>query len=124
MTSRRAAFTLLEILVAVTILSAGILGVLGAFSLSLRAGVRAARVEDAARIGERQVQLGIVGPAEALRAQRGAEGAFAWQLDFEQAQEGLMLASVTVTWSEQGRGQKFRFSRVFLPARAAQAEEN
>ena len=107
----------MEVLVAVTVLAAGILGVLEAFSLSLRAGVRSTRLQDAARIAEKQLQFAVVQPAEKLQADRGTEGPFTWRLGVSESQENLMRASVTVEWLERGEPQTFDLTRVFLPRR-------
>lgn len=121
--SKKTAFTLIEILVAVTIVGAGILGVVAAFSVSLQAGSESARIRDAVRIAERQMELKVAEPAERLGDDRGSEGAYTWNLNLSQASEGLVLARITVTWSQRGRPQSFRLSRVFRPRAAGQGEQ-
>ncbi len=56
-------FTLLEVLVAMTILSVGIVGVLGGFSLSISAGNRAMLLNEAVDIAQREFELLSTVPA-------------------------------------------------------------
>ncbi len=79
--------------------------------------LRTARLQDAARIAEKQLQFAVVQPAEKLGAARGTEGMFSWRLDCTESQENLMRASVTVEWLERGQPQTFDLTRVFLPRR-------
>lgn len=122
-TWNKTGFTLIEILVAVTILGAGILGVVAAFSMSLRVASASARMADAVRIAQREMELKVAQSAESLRDDRGAEGPYAWKFSVSRASEGLMRARVTVTWLDRGRPQSFKLSRVFLPRAIERNEE-
>ena len=108
-------FSLLEILVAVTILSVGILGVLAGFSVSTRAAARAYRNDQAAVIAQGKLDEVLVLPASELEPASGESGQFHWALEFEAKPLGLVRATVVVGWLEQGRPETYRLSQLFLP---------
>lgn len=112
---RDGAFTLIEVLVATTILAGGIIGVVGAFSLSDRAASRACRLRGAAEVAQRVLASAVAANAEKLQPASGSSGRFAWKLIYSDKPHDLMLASVSVTWLDRGRTETFELSRIFLP---------
>ena len=117
------AFTLIEVLIAVTILSGGILAVVGGFSVAVRAGVRAARMDGAVRIAQRELELMMLSGPEASPTSTGSEDRYAWQTSLSESREGLMMAAVVVKWSDRGEEQFYRLSRIFLPRRSPQQNQ-
>ncbi len=113
----RRGFTLIEVLVSVSILSFGIIGVLEAFSLSLRAGSRAAHLGEAVDVAQRELELTAVATASGgdLMPQTGKSGRYNWELKLREIQHGLTLATVEVKWLERGKHDTFKLSRVLLP---------
>ena len=109
----RQGFTLLEILVAMTVLSVGIVGVLGTFTLSLRTGLQASRIGQATEIAQRQMELASAGLDAALD-QTGSKGAYTWQMKQTDLPEGLKVVSVAVNWLERGRTQTFTLSQIVV----------
>lgn len=114
-------FTLLEVLVAMTILSVGIVGVLGGFSLSIRAGSRAMLLNEAVDIAQREFELLSTVPAADMLPSSGSSGRFSWQVVVSDRPGGLVLASIQVTWMRRGQSESYKLSQVFLPHRP---EEN
>ena len=115
--SRRAAtaFTLLEVLVASTLLATGIVGVLAVFLASVRAASAAEHLEDAVSLASIELELAVATPADRLQPLSGNSGRYAWAVAFTDKPEGLVLTTVRVTWSEGGRPQAFQLSQLFKP---------
>ena len=110
-------FTLIEVLVAMTILAVGVLGVLGAFHLSMQAASRAFRVDEAAGLAERELQRAIAVPKESLADKAGTEGRYTWTVTITDppASQRLKCVTVTVRWLERDQGQTFQLSQIFHP---------
>ena len=108
-------FTLTEALVSVTILAVGIIGVLGAFSLSLRAATTATRLEEAVDIAQRQLELASSSSRQNMQPGGGSSGRYSWRLKLTELPHGLALASIEVKWLERGQLQEFRLSQIFRP---------
>ena len=107
-------FTLLEILVAMMILSVGIVGALRVFTLSLRTGTQASRLGRATEIAQRELALISAAPGAAM-GQTGSEGAYTWQTKQVDLPEGLVGVSVAVKWSQRGKPQTFALSQIATP---------
>ncbi len=98
-----------------TILSAGVIGLLAGFSLSIRAGSRAMHLQEAVTIAENQLALSITQAADRLTPSAGSSGQYEWEVAFEDKEGALKEAAVVVAWLERGQEQTFRLSRIFLP---------
>jgi type II secretion system protein I len=109
-----AGFTLIEVLVAMTILAAGILGVMGAFSLCIQANSHACRLKDAAMLARNELELAIVSKTENLETRTGTQGQYTWTVSFQEKEDNLLLASAVVNWSERGQKQTFTLSKIVL----------
>ncbi|HET6429934.1 MAG TPA: type II secretion system protein [Phycisphaerae bacterium] len=107
-------FTLIEVLVALTIFSVGILAVLSAFSRSFQAGSEAARLEGAADLAEQKLHLAGIAGGEA--SPRGESGRYRWEAKLRSKPLGLTCAVVEVTWLEQGVTQRFRMEKLLPPS--------
>jgi prepilin-type N-terminal cleavage/methylation domain-containing protein len=118
---KQSGFTLLEILVAMTILSVGIVGTMHAFSLSMRAGTEASRLARASEIARRELVLAAAAPSGGIDND-GAEDAYTWRIREMDQADGLLVVSVTVNWLDRGRPQSFALSQVVF-SRAPQDTE-
>lgn len=110
-------FTLIEVLVAMTMLAVGILGVMGAFTLAMQTASRSGRLGEVAAVAEQQLELAVTTRPGEAEPKTGSAGPYAWTVTFSDRPHALMLASVTVSWSDHGQPQTFQLSRVFLPRR-------
>ena len=110
-----AGFSLVEVLVAMTILAGGIVAVLSAFSLSMRTANDATRLEGAAALAEWQLETAIQLPAERLLGSSGSSSTYQWKVSFSPKPQNLVVARAVVEWFEQGRRRQFRLARVFWP---------
>ena len=113
-------FTLVEVLVAITILAVGIVGVLAAFSQSMQVGSRAMRRDEAGAIAQRQLELATVQSVDSLHSRSGSSGPYTWTMTFQEKPHGLVRASVSVKWQERGQQQQFVLSQIYLPRGAGQ----
>ncbi|MFA6133454.1 MAG: prepilin-type N-terminal cleavage/methylation domain-containing protein [Phycisphaerae bacterium] len=111
-----AGFTLIEVLVAMTVLSGGILGVLSAFSLASRSGRSGANLRQAVAIAQRELELIVNAPAGAALPQRQTAGRYEWQPLVEDLTPRLKRATIKVNWSEGGAAREYRLSQVFRSA--------
>jgi len=103
------------------ILAVGIVGALGVFTLSLRVGTQASRLDRAAEIAQRALALASSEPGLAA-GQTGTEGAYTWQTNQADLPEGLIAVSVAVKWSQRGKPQTFTLSEIIRPDGQADAE--
>jgi type II secretory pathway pseudopilin PulG len=115
----RAAFTLLEVLVATLILAGGIVGVLATFSLGVRAASRAEQLERAVQVATNEMESAVSAPAGATQPRTGSVGRYTWEVDYAEKPHRLVLATVRVTWSEDGKPQTFHLSQLFTPPEAS-----
>lgn len=106
---------MIEVLVALTILAVGILGVMAAFSLGTRTSSHNVRLAEAVAIAQRELELAVIVPTDSLTSSKGASEPYTWTVNYAQKMHGLVFASVAVCWTERGQGQVFRLSRIFLP---------
>ena len=110
-----AAFSLMEVIVALTILSAGIVGVVSTFALCGRAAGRNFRLADAVALAERQIELAAATPRDRLAASRGKEDRYTWRLTVDEMAHGLVRASVAVEWLDRGKTRTWRLSQILVP---------
>ncbi len=112
----------MEVVVAVTILSVGIAGVMGVFSVCVRAETRAARLDAAVAIAREKLELTTATNIENLASDKGVVDSFSWSVGLAELQLGLMRASVEVRWTDMGRPRTFAMSQVFLPRQPEQGD--
>jgi prepilin-type N-terminal cleavage/methylation domain-containing protein len=115
-------FTLLEVLVAMTVLSVGIVGVLAAMSLSVRASGQAWRVDEVSRLAQNQLALAANLSVDQLEPSNGVLERYKWLVSYAEKPHGLVVACVTVEWMEEGQARTYRLCQVFRP-RAAEGSK-
>lgn len=113
---RTTAFSLVEILVALTILSVGIVGILGVFSLGIRAAGKSDRSMQALELAESKLELAASAATWAVRNETQSQDGLEWTMVTQDAPKGLQVTSIEVSWTERGKSQLIRLSRLYLPA--------
>jgi len=109
-------FSLLELIIAIGVLSIGLVGVLQIFPVGLRASYRAGMVTKAAFLGQNKLEeVKMIGfdaitelpPKIALS---GTEGDFEWEIFIDEAElkgiesaDNIRKVTVTVAWVERNR---------------------
>ena len=109
-------FSLLELIIAIGVLSIGLVGVLQIFPVGLRASYRAGMVTKAAFLGQNKLEEVKMAGFDAITelppkmALSGTEGDFEWEIFIDEAElEGIESAgdirkvTVTVAWVERNR---------------------
>ena len=109
------AFTIIEALVATTIVSAGLISVAAAFSLCHSAAIRSDRLRRAATLAERRMELATAVSSGDAGSGSGSSDGLVWKVAYQTKSKNLMLASVSVEWSDHGQPKTFVLSRVFRP---------
>ncbi len=112
---RTSGLTLLEVIVATTIFSVAVLGVLGGISLCSQRAYRMQRLDRAAEIAACELELATTLPASKLQAYKGADDRHRWEVDYRSRPHDLMLATVKVSWVDRGREESFQLAQVFMP---------
>lgn len=113
-------FTLVEVLVAMVVLSVGILGLLGALFLSSNVSSRSERLDGAVNLANLKLLQAICISSDKLQPEQGKEDRYSYTLSMENRPGGLMAAKMTVQWLEGGSTQEYTLSRIFSPASARQ----
>lgn len=107
--------TLLETLVAMTILASAIVGMTYALSQGSRAANHGILQERALELATNQLNTAVARGEDSPIDSAGESGRFQWQLAYEEKEHGLVLAIVTINWLEQGRDQSLSLSELYLP---------
>lgn len=110
-------FTLLEVLVSLTILGVGIMGVAAAVSVGAQRGSSGLRLGEAVATAQRELTLAITKPAGHFERTTGASGPLTWTVSYANKNHGLVAAAVEVQWREQGEARRYRLAQVFAPRR-------
>jgi len=118
------AFTLIEVLVALSIFSVGVLGVLGAILLSTSVASRAQRLDGAVVLANAKLEQVICVPVDKLEAKQGQENQYTYAISMENRPGGLMAARIVVRWPERGDVQEYSISKVFQPAPVQEEEDH
>ena len=111
----RQAFTLVEVLVAMTIFAVGIVATVSGFSQSLKAGSAAGKLDRASALAQRELTKAITDYSGSGQAGAGTYEQFTWRLSVADRQQGLVMASIEVKWRQQGAERTFILSQVFIP---------
>jgi len=108
--------SLVEVLVALTVFSVGILGLLGTIVLSSNVSSRSERLDGAVALANAKLAQATCVTADQLEAQQGQDDRYSYVLSFEDRPGGLLAARMTVQWLERGGVREYTISKVFLPA--------
>jgi Tfp pilus assembly protein PilV len=112
-----------EVLVALTVFSVGILGLLGAILLSSNVSSRSERLDGAAALANTKLAQATCVRADQVEAQQGQDDRYSYVLSFENRPGGLLAARMTVQWLESGSVHEYTISKVFLPAQGQQGAD-
>ncbi|MAE63534.1 MAG: hypothetical protein CMJ18_04620 [Phycisphaeraceae bacterium] len=113
----RRAFSLVEVIVAMTIFAVGFAGVITAVSMSVRRAGDTYRSDRAVEIARRVMTVVTATPAEQRAAHGGEEDRYRWSVDLDRRPHDLVAATVTVRWAERNDMRTFRLHEIFLPRR-------
>jgi len=104
-------FTLVEALVAMAVLGAGVVGVLEMFSLAGSAAGENQRLARAVEIAQRELSLAV---ASRYAPVEGAEKLHRWRVERQDRPMGLERVAVTVTWMVRGAEQSYVLEQLWL----------
>lgn len=108
-------FTLLEVLVAMAIMATSVLVVSAALAASLGAGNQGDRLRLACEIAQQQLVLAVNALPDQRDAAAGSSGQLNWQRTYRAMPHNLMVAEVTVNWSDRGQPRSYQLAEVFIP---------
>ncbi len=115
----RTGFTLIEVLVALTVFAVGVLGASAAFSVSMRAATSAGRLDQAVSLAREQLALAVAVSQDHLDPREATTDLFRWRVNYEAKPEGLVAATVVVEWLDAGVPREYVLAELFTPAEAA-----
>lgn len=115
--------TLVEVLVAMVVMSFGVLGVLGAILLSSNVSMRSRHLDRAVTLANTKLEQAVCTTADKLVAQQGRVEQFTYWLSIENRPGGLKVATITIKWPEGQNIQKYTLSRIFMPAPPPEEED-
>jgi hypothetical protein len=99
------------------VFSVGVVGALSVFATSTRAAGRAAHLQEAVRIARNEMELAVGEGMTQLQPRNATKGRYTWSRSYVEKPGGLILAEVTVRWTDSGEPQTYRLSEVFAPRR-------
>ncbi len=105
-------FTLLEVLVAMSILASGIVGVLVTVSGCMRAMSRGERLLAAVSLASRLLEESVATIEEASHEETGQERAFTWRVSAAPKSDLLRVITVGVQWTERGQTITYQLSQL------------
>lgn len=109
--TRSEGFTLVEVLVALTISTVGLIAALGALSLADSASARVENLRRAQLIAESQLNAAVVGPLDRMGTSEGKSGRFTWVMEIVPSHHPrLAEIVVTVTWKESARRGRYQLA--------------
>lgn len=105
------AFTLVEVLVALTVAGVGLIGAIGALSQAGSAAERVEHLRRAELLAESQLNQAVVGPLTQMGRAEGRSGRFEWVVEIVPSRHPrLAEVVVTVTWREGVRRGRYRLA--------------
>lgn len=107
-------FSLIEVMVALAVLGAGVLGVLGALTLASRVSDGAFHRQQVIALAEERMEILIHDLAEPGEQQlEGTRGRYQWQVELQERDHGLVRGVVRVAWTQRGEERTFALERIF-----------
>ena len=106
------AFTLVEALVAMAVLSAGVIGVVEVFSMSASTTGRSQRLSQAVQIAQRELAMAMT---TTVRPREGAKFPHRWRVQRQDRPMGLERIVVRVYWNERGLEREYRLEQLCIP---------
>ena len=111
-------FTMVEIIVALAILSTSILAVFGALRMCTVANSVSQRLTESVLLAEKLLAEATLNNKITYRTTKGSEGQFSWQIQTAPTgMDNLAAVCVTVQWLNQQKPQEYQlYSLVHIPA--------
>lgn len=111
------AFTIVEVLVSMAILSTSMLAVFGVFRMCSKASVTSQRLTQSTLLAEKLLVETTLDNNLGYQTKNGTEGLYDWQVKTSQTEvESLALIEVTVQWSQQTNKKEYQLkSLLYLP---------
>ncbi len=121
---RARGFTLIEVLLAASIMTVALTLILSGFSTCLRAAAEARRYTEAALLLERKIAELEMADSLEVGSEEGQfeddDGeveypGYTWRVEIEEAEdvENLLVATVTISWRDRGRDRSVEVTRLF-----------
>jgi prepilin-type N-terminal cleavage/methylation domain-containing protein len=109
--SKHNGLTLIEVLIALTILSVSVLGIVQSISVCSQNATKALRLAEATEVARREMVLAVMAATGGSPA-AGGDGVYQWKVKKTEKGKDLLLISVTVSWAEKGSLRDFSLSRI------------
>ncbi|MHC4396881.1 MAG: type IV pilus modification PilV family protein [Planctomycetota bacterium] len=112
-------FTMVEIIVALAILSTSMLAVFGTLKMCIVANSSSQRLTESVLLAERLLAETTLEDSITFHTRKGNEGQFSWQIQTAPTgMDNLAAVCITVEWLNQQRPQEYQlYSLVHIPAR-------
>jgi hypothetical protein len=107
---------------AMTIFSAGVLGVIAALSVTSRAASAARRLDEAVTLAQNHIELAkLSGGLRPAVGSSGTSGVYTWETQQDDRVDGSVLIRVSVAWIERGQPRAFQLTELYLPSEGEEA---
>ena len=115
---REAGFTMVEIIVALAILSTSMLAVFGTLRMCTTASSSTQRLTESVLLAEKLLAEATLNDKITYRTTRGSEGQFSWQIQTAPTEmDNLAAVGIKIQWHEQQKPQEYRlYSLIHIPA--------
>jgi prepilin-type N-terminal cleavage/methylation domain-containing protein len=107
-------FTLLEVVVAMTIFGVGIVGVVETLAGSADAATAALREAEAVRLAERVLLEAVASRGSSSVRAEGRQDGLRWTTQRERVHEGLGMVTARVTWTHRGQRASFDLRQAYV----------
>lgn len=116
--SETGGFTMVEIIVALAILSTSMLAVFGALRMCTTANSSSQRLSESVLLAEKLLAETTLNNKITYQTTKGSEGQFSWQIQTAPTgMDNLAAVSVSIQWLDQQKPQEYQlYSLMHIPA--------
>lgn len=116
--AKHRAFTLVEVLVSMAILSTALLAVFGVFQMCSKASTASRRLTESTLLAEKLLVETSLDNNLGFQRQNGTEGLYSWLVKTSPTEvENLALIEVTVQWPQQMSEKDYKLtSLIYIPS--------